>query len=65
MEKLYRKCWKCGNIVQIEFAGEYHAPICTTSAPWRTSGICAGSYSVEVKEEDFLKYKKEYEERIP
>ena len=56
MEKRYFKCWKCGAITYTE---NNEDPNCVCTAPMavRTSGICGGSFSIEIT-------KKEYEETL-
>lgn len=45
----YYKCNKCGSSITVNDKNV----LCTTSAPYRTSGICGGSISVEISEEEY------------
>jgi hypothetical protein len=46
----YFKCNKCGYKVQ---TADGSGILCQQTASYRTSGICAGSYDVEINEAEF------------
>lgn len=67
----YRKCSKCGYLakVQITFKDgaeptdmDANRTPCMQPAPWRTSRICGGSYSVPATEEEYNQKVLEYEQ---
>jgi len=49
----YFKCSKCGH--KIQTTNNDSGFLCTQPTPVRTSGICGGSYNVEISEEEYLK----------
>lgn len=66
----YRKCSKCGYIAKVQITKkdgseptdeDANRTTCMQPAPWRTSRICGGSYSVPATEEEFNKKVLEYE----
>ena len=52
MDKRYFKCWKCGNVCYTEDGNEPDI-ICVAPMPIRFSGVCCGSYSIEITKEEF------------
>lgn len=61
MNKYYR-CNKCGgSIFKTEL--KMVRPMCTAPMAGRTSGICGGSISTEITEEEYNTQLKEWEEK--
>lgn len=67
----YRKCSKCGYLVKLEITlkdnveateKDANRTPCTMAAPWRTSGICGGSYVVSATKEEYDQKVLEYEQ---
>jgi len=61
MEKYFR-CNKCGSSM-FKTELETMRPICTAPMAVRTSGICGGSISNEITEEEYNTQLKEWEEQ--
>jgi hypothetical protein len=61
MEKYFR-CNKCGGAM-FKTELETFRPICTAPMVGRTSGICGGSISNEITEEEYNTKIKEWEEQ--
>lgn len=50
----YYRCSKCGQyIAKVRNAVELSHSMCTGSVSYRTSGICGGSFSIEMTEEEY------------
>jgi hypothetical protein len=60
MVTIYRKCSKCGSKVKIQMDkyGEDHIPMCMQPFPARISGICGGSYTIDLNEEEIIELEK-------
>ena len=50
MKEVFWKCWKCGSVTKS--TNSFHS-MCVTPITYRTSGICGGSFSVEITEEEY------------
>lgn len=47
----YFKCWKCG--CKTKTTGEKPNFMCINSMPVRTSGICGGSFTIEITKKEY------------
>jgi len=54
-KKRYWKCWKCSSVGYTEgkFVDNSPSTMCCASIPIRTSGICGGSFSIEITEVEY------------
>ena len=55
VSKRYWKCWKCGAVgyTEGELVENNPSTMCCAPMPVRTSGICGGSFSIEITEQEY------------
>lgn len=58
----YFRCNKCGQYITKVENEKQLGVMCTGSFPWRTSGICGGSMTNEMTEEEYNTQLKAWEE---
>lgn len=52
----YYKCSKCGAVCHGLNDFDAKGTGCTASAPWRTSGICGGSFTIPINKAEYDLY---------
>lgn len=57
------RCDKCGQRITKVDSEKQMNSMCTGSVTYRSSGICGGSFSVEMTEEEYNKQLKDWEEK--
>jgi hypothetical protein len=62
IKKRYWKCYKCGSVGYTEGKLLDNDPktMCLAPMPVRTSGICGGSFSIEISEQEYNEKTKQY-----
>jgi hypothetical protein len=50
MKEVYRKCWKCGSVTKLQSTSP---TMCVSPVTYRTSGICGGSFDIEITKEEY------------
>ena len=59
----YFKCWKCGALA-VTYDDKKPIAGCVQPFPNRTSGICGGSFTIEISKEEFFELRKKINEKI-
>ncbi len=62
IDNRYFRCNKCGSISVVENSRQMNN-MCTSYAGYRTSGICGGSFSIEMTEEEYKAQLQEWENK--